>query len=202
MCNIQDLTPDLALFQPHRGWFSSVCQQPGSPGWPQQDWKCRILTQLFLRRSHNFFGHGMLTLRFVKKDRGFGLSIMIHFNHLNPNCPTNWFGWIWKASVFPASRCGSIPAHHGAGAFPRITVRKYFRASRCRGLQISFFPPTVYDTFVVYTGHKIRWTVRFFLTLWAFSFELRAIIIGHVQDSNPQLRWPFAALLPWPPTSY
>ena len=79
-------------FQPHRGWFSSVCQQPGSPGWPQQDWTCRILIQLFLRRSHNFFGHGMSTLRFVKKDRGFGLSIMIHFNHLNPNCPKNWFG--------------------------------------------------------------------------------------------------------------
>jgi len=57
---------------PQRGYFSSTCQQPGSPGRPQQFRKYRILIQLFLMKSSIFFGQDISIRRFVKKDRGLG----------------------------------------------------------------------------------------------------------------------------------
>jgi len=40
---------------------SSVCQQPGSPGWPQQFLRVMIFLKLFLRTSQIFFHKGMAT---------------------------------------------------------------------------------------------------------------------------------------------
>jgi hypothetical protein len=53
------------------------------------DKRCPILIRLFLRRDHNFFGRGILLLRFVKKDRRLGFLIKHNFNRLSPNCPKN-----------------------------------------------------------------------------------------------------------------
>jgi hypothetical protein len=52
---------------------SSFCQQPGSPGWPQQSFRFFSLVALFLRRSLIFSESGRGAERFVKKSLMFGL---------------------------------------------------------------------------------------------------------------------------------
>jgi hypothetical protein len=45
-------------FHPPDEFPSSFCQQPGSPGWPQQSWRFFSFIALFLRRSLIFSASG------------------------------------------------------------------------------------------------------------------------------------------------
>lgn len=94
--------------KPHRGFSSLVCQQPGSPGWPQQDRKWITLIQLFFIRSHNFLGQGIGLRRLVRKDRGFGLFIIFYFIRIRFDCPRD-IQRIQKEEVFPVHPCGILP---------------------------------------------------------------------------------------------
>jgi hypothetical protein len=69
---------------PHRPVdSSSFCQQPGSPGWPQQLCPFRIFVALFLMRRESFLENGIGAFRFVKKSLALGLCFLC-MGHLHP----------------------------------------------------------------------------------------------------------------------
>jgi hypothetical protein len=76
---------DLNNVQPHRGSRSSVIQQPGSLGWPQQFWNFVSLIKLFLTIWRNFTGQGRCERRLASTafTLGFFFFSIVH----NPPVP-------------------------------------------------------------------------------------------------------------------
>jgi len=74
------------LAQPSPGLFSSPCQQPGSPGWPQQSWTFLNLIQLFLKRRWIFSRQGVSPRRFANNDRRLGF--LFHCDETSRFFPT------------------------------------------------------------------------------------------------------------------
>jgi hypothetical protein len=142
--------PPSAYFSspPPRG-PSSLCQHPGSPGWPQHTCRLVSLIRLFLTSSRSLVGQGRSTRRLVRKALGLGRFRSPHI--LTP--------LIWSVVLAQAPSLADAPATTEPGSPPRNTRRNHL------GLSTGRHPP-------VAARHHSPWLEAFRLLVRHVSRKL------------------------------